>query len=76
MSTPLYTRAPRQPLTLTSCHGCGTAVLGTMPECHRCSNRVRYEMPRFSARTPAQSIALLAYGALFLAAAVGWLVSL
>jgi hypothetical protein len=58
MSTPLYTRAPRQPLTLTSCH--------------RCTDRVRYEMPRFSARTPAQSIALLAYGALFLAAAVGW----
>jgi hypothetical protein len=72
MSTPLYTRAPRQPLTLTSCHGCGTAVLGTMPECHRCSDRVRYEMPRFTARTPAQSIALLAYGALALCAVIGW----
>jgi hypothetical protein len=58
MSTPLYTRTPRQPLTLTSCH--------------RCSNRVRYEMPRFTARTPAQSIALLAYGALALCAVIGW----
>jgi hypothetical protein len=74
MSTPLYTRAPRQPLTLTSCHGCGTAVLGTMPECHRCSNRVRYGAPRIS--SPASDLAWIAYGALFLAAAVGWLVSL
>jgi hypothetical protein len=74
MSTPLYTRAPRQPLTLTSCHGCGTAVLGTMPECHRCSDRVRYGAPRIS--SPASNLAWLAYGALFLAAAVGWLVSL